>query len=197
MLVVDASHKLLPVVLANAAARQSLSQRDPSALIEAPLARYLAAGSASQIVPIIASLSDVKARSSRVLIWRLSAGEQTAITELKSLLSAPDQRLVMLSFTPPAPQADVATAIDQLPYDVLILDPDLRVTYANAGAIRSAGPIPGGAVGCSDLMLTPTLLLKPDVFARALQGHSYHDESLAYEELDSPARQLRNRCATA
>src|SRR5579862_4198209 len=98
VLVVDASHNLLPVVLANAAARQSLSQRDPSALIEAPLARYLAAGSASQIVPIIASLSDVKARSSRVLIWRLSAGEQTAITELKSLLSAADKRLVMLSF---------------------------------------------------------------------------------------------------
>ena len=190
VLVVDASHKLLPVVLANAAARQSLSQRDPSALIETPLARYLAAGSASQIVPIIASLSDVKARSSRVLIWRLSAGEQTAITELKSLLSAPEQRLVMLSFTPPAPQADVATAIDQLPYDVLILDPDLRVTYANAGAIRSAGPIPGGAVGCSALMLTPTLLLKPDVFARALQGHSYHDESLAYEEPDRPARRF-------
>ena len=50
VLVVDARHKLLRVVLANAAARRCLSERDPTALIEAPLARYLAAGSATQIV---------------------------------------------------------------------------------------------------------------------------------------------------
>jgi two-component system sensor kinase FixL len=190
VLVVDARHKLLPVVLANAAARQCLSEGDPTALIEAPLARYLAAGSASQIVPIIASLSDAKPQSSRVLMWRLSAGEQSALTELKPLMSAADQRLVMLTFTPPEPQPDVVTAIDQLPYDVLILDTDLKVTYANAGAVRSAGQIPGGAVGCSALMLTPTLLLTPDVFARALQGHSYHDESLAFEEQNRPARRF-------
>jgi PAS domain S-box-containing protein len=190
VLVVDARHKLLPVVLANAAARQCLSERDPTALIEAPLARYLAAGSATQIVPIIASLSNGKSQSSRVLMWRLSAGEQSAVTELKPLMSASDQRLVMLTFTPPAPQPDVVTAIDQLPYDVLILDTDLKVTYANAGAVRSAGPIPGGAVGCSALMLTPTLLLKPDVFSRALQGYPYHDESLAFEEPDRPARRF-------
>jgi two-component system sensor kinase FixL len=190
VLVVDARHKLLPVVLANAAARQCLSERDPTALIEAPLARYLAADSATQIVPIIASLSDVKTQSSRVLMWRLNTGEQSALTELKPLTSAPDQRLVMLTFTPPAAQPDVVTAVDQLPYDVLILDTDLKVTYANAGAVRSAGPIPGGAVGCSALMLTPTLLLKPDVFARALQGHAYHDESLAFEELNRPARRF-------
>ena len=190
VLVVDGRHKLLPVVLANATARRYLSERDPTALIEAPLARYLAAGSASQIVPIIASLSDVKTQSSRVLMWRLSAGEQSAVTELKPLMSAADQRLVMLTFTPPAPQPDVVTAIDQLPYDVLILDTDFKVTYANAGAVRSAGQVPGGAVGCSALMLTPTLLLKPEVFARALRGHSYHDESLALEEPSRPARRF-------
>jgi PAS domain S-box-containing protein len=190
VLVVDARHKLLPVVLANAAARQCLSDRDPGALIETPLARYLAAGSAVQIVPIVASLADAKSHTSRVLTWRLGEGEQCALTELKPLMAGLDQRLVMLTFTPPMPQPDVVTAIDQLPYDVLILDTELKVTYANAGAIRSAGPIPGGAVGCSALMLTPTLLLKVDVFVRALQGHSYHDESLTFEEPNRPARRF-------
>jgi len=189
VLVVDGRHKLLPVVLANSAARQCLSETDPAALIEAPLARYLATSSAAQIIPIIASLSDAQAHSSRVMIWRFTRGEQSTLTQLKPLMSA-GQHLVMLTFTPPTPQPDLETAIDQLPYDVLILDTDLKVTYANAGAVRSAGQIPGGAVGCSALMLTPTLLLKPDVFSRALQGHSFHDESLAFEEPGRPARRF-------
>jgi PAS domain S-box-containing protein len=190
VLVVDARHKHLPVVLANAAARACLSESDPTALIEAPLAQYLDAESAIQIVPIVSSLSDTDTRSSRVLMWRFAGDERSVLTELKPLLSAPGQHLVMLTFAPPAPQPDLETAIDQLPYDVLILDTDLKVTYANAGAIRSAGQVPGGAVGCSALMLTPTMLLEPDVFARALEGQSYHDESLAFEESGRPARRF-------
>src|ERR1700729_915801 len=170
VLVVDARHKHLPVVLANAAARLRLSEPDPTPLIEAPLARYLDPDSATQIVPIVSSLSDADRRSSRALTWRFVGGEQSALTELKPLMSAPGQHLVMLTFAPPASQPALETAIDQLPYDVLILDTDLKVTYANTGAIRSAGPVPGGAVGCSALMLTPTLLVQPDVFARALKG---------------------------
>ena len=189
VLVVDARHKLLPVVLANATARRCLSESDPAALIETPLARYLATSSATQIIPIVASLSDAKAYSSRVLMWRFTADEQPALTELKPLVSA-GQHLVMLTFTPPTPRPDLETAIDQLPYDVLILDTELKVTYANTGAVRSAGQIPGGAVGCSALMLTPTLLLKADVFARALQGSAYHDESLTFEEPGRPARRF-------
>src|SRR5271155_2650451 len=136
VLVIDARHKLLPVVLANAAARQCLSELDAAAVIEAPLTRYLAASSATQITPIVSSLSDSNTHTRRVLTWRIDGGEQTALTELKSLMSAPGQHLVMLTFTPPTPQPDLDTAIDQLPYDVLILDTDLKVTYANAGAIR-------------------------------------------------------------
>jgi PAS domain S-box-containing protein len=190
VLVVDARQKHLPVVLANAAARQCLSEPDSGALIEAPLALYIDADTAIQIAPIVASLSDAKPHLSRAMMWRFAEGEQSALTELKPLVSSPGQRLVMLTFAPPTPQPDLETAIDQLSYDVLILDPDLRVTYANAGAVRSAGQIPGGAVGCSALMLTPTLLLQPDVFARALEGHSYHDESLAFEEPGRPARRF-------
>jgi PAS domain S-box-containing protein len=190
VLVVDARHKLLPVVLANVTARQCLSRSDPAALIEAPLGRCLGANSAAQIVPIITSLTDAQAHSSRALMWRFEAGENSVLTELRSLTSAPGQNLVMLTFTPPTPRPNLETAFDQLPYDVLILDTDLKVAYANAGAVRSAGAIPGGAVGCSALMLTPTMLLTPDVFARALQGDSYHDESLTFEEPDRPARRF-------
>jgi PAS domain S-box-containing protein len=188
VLVVDVRHKHLPVVLANVAARQCLSETDPAALIETPLALLLGAASAANIHPILSSLADVSA--SRVIAWRLPQGVQSAVTDLKVLPSAAGQRLVMLTFTPPTPQADLVTAVDQLPYDLLILNVDLKVTYANAGAIRSAGPVPGGAVGYSALMLTPTLLLKPEVFAQALQGHSYHDESLAFEEPGRPVRRF-------
>jgi PAS domain S-box-containing protein len=190
VLVVDARHKHLPVVLANAAARHWLSESDPTALIETPLSSLLGAASVSKIDGDLASLSDTGATSSRVMTWRLPERAQSVLTDLKLLASAAGQRLVMLTFAPPTAYPDLVTAFDQLPYDVLILDTDLKVTYANAGAVRSAGPVPGGAVGCSALMLTPTLLLKPDVFARALQGHSYHDESLAFEEPGQPVRRF-------
>jgi len=188
VLVVDARHKHLPIVLANVAARQCLSETEPATLIETPLALLLGAASAINIHPILASLADVSA--SRVIAWRLVRGVQSAMTDLKPLPSGAGQRLVMLTFTPPTSQPDLVTAVDQLPYDVLILDLDLKVTYANAGAIRTAGSVPGGAVGCSAVMLTPTLLLKPDVFAQALQGHPYHDESLVFEEPGRPARRF-------
>ncbi|HEX3397613.1 MAG TPA: PAS domain-containing protein [Steroidobacteraceae bacterium] len=189
VLVVDARHKHLPVVLANAAARQCLSESDPATLIETPVALLLGAASATNIYPLLTSLTDSSTSASRVIAWRLVRGVQPAATDLKLLASA-GQRLVMLTFTPPTPQPDLVTAVDQLPYDVLILDTELKVTYANAGAIRSAGPVPGGAVGYSALMLTPTLLLKPEVFAGALQGHAYHDESLVFEEPGRPARRF-------
>jgi PAS domain S-box-containing protein len=188
VLVVDVRHKHLPVVLANAAARQCLSETDPAALVETPLALVLGAAGAATIQATLTALAD--SRSSRVIAWRLHGGVRSTVTDLRPLPSAAGQRLVMLTFTPPTPQPDLVTAIDQLPYDVLILDAYLKVTYANAGAIRSAGPVPGGAVGCSALMLTPTLLLKPEVFANALRGHAYQDESLALEEPGRPVRRF-------
>jgi PAS domain S-box-containing protein len=96
----------------------------------------------------------------------------------------------MLTFPPPTSQPDLVAAFDQLPFDILILDADLKVTYANAGAIRSAGPVPGGLLGCSAVMLTPTMLLRPEVFARALQGHPFHDEALVFEEPGRPTRRF-------
>jgi PAS domain S-box-containing protein len=182
VLVVDARHKHLPVVLANATAQRYLSgETDTPDFIETPLASVLGATSAAKIGTLLTSSSDPVAPTSRVLAWRLIQGEQSVMTDIKPLPSA-GQRLVMLNFAPPAPQPDLVAAFDQLPFDILILDAELKVTYANSGAIRSAGPIPGGLLGCSGLMLTPTRLLPPEVFARALEGHPFHDEEIVLEE---------------
>jgi PAS domain S-box-containing protein len=188
VLVVDARHRQIPVVLANDAARCNLS--DDEVLIEVPLSSILGASSAAKIEPILSSVSDSKSPASRVIRWRHTAGEFDAMTQLTPLESAAGLRLIMLSFTPPAPQSDLVAAVDQLPYDLLILDTELKVTYANAGAARSAGPIPGGVVGCSALMLMPTLLIKSDVFANALKGQPFRDESLVFAEPDRPTRRF-------
>ena len=190
VLVVDARHKHLPVVLANATARRYLTgATDTPDFIESPLADVLGASCAANIGSI-ASLTPDPAPTNRVMAWRFIQGEQSAMTDIKPLLSAAGQRLVMLTFALPTPQPDLVAAFDQMPFDILILDADLKVTYANAGAIRSAGPIPGGLLGCSAVMLTPTRLLQPDVFTRALQGHPFHDEALTFEEPGRPTRRF-------
>jgi PAS domain S-box-containing protein len=191
VLVVDARHKHLPLVLANATARRYLTgDGDTPDFIETPLARLLGVASAAKIGAVLASVSDPRTPTNRVLVWRFIHGEQSAMTDIKPLQSAAGQRLVMLTFPPPSPQPDLVAAFDQLPFDMLILDADLKVTYANAGAIRSAGPIPGGLLGCSAVMLTPTRLLPANVFARALQGRPFHDEALIFEEPGRPTRRF-------
>ena len=191
VLVVDARHKHLAVVLANATARRYLTgASDSPDFIETPVAHLLGASSAAKIGSIVASLSDPRTPSNHHLVWRFIQGEHSAMTDIKPLPSAAGQRLVMLTFPPPTPQPDLVAAFDQLPFDILILNADLKVTYANAGAIRSAGPLPGGLLGCSAVMLTPTMLLQPDVFARALRGHPFHDEALTFEEPGRPTRRF-------
>ncbi len=183
VLVIDARHKLVPLVLANAAARRCLcSAADEATLIESPLARVLGSASAALVDPLISCLVESKVPVSRLLTWRFIQGEQSVLTDIKLLDLGAAQRLVMLSFTPPPAHPDLVSAMDQLPFDILILDPDLKVTYANAGAVRSAGAIPGGVLGCSALMLAPTMLLQPEVFARVLAGGMFHDESLVLAE---------------
>src|SRR5882757_972410 len=191
VLVVDARHKHLPVRLANATARRHLTgEAGTPDFLETPLAQLLGAASAAKIGTLLASLPDPRTPSNRVMVWRFIQGEQSAMTDIKPLQSAAGQRLVMLTFPPPTLQPDLVAAFDQLPFDILILNADLKVTYANAGAIRSAGPLPGGLLGCSAVMLTPTMLLEPDVLARAVQGHAFHDEALTFEESGRPTRRF-------
>src|SRR5277367_1141089 len=161
VLIVDARPKQLPLVLANAAARQCLrGQAGSSDLIEWPLARLLGGASVAKIQAMFGTAADSRGAINRIVTWRCAGSEYPAMTEIKPLLSEPGQRLVMLTFAPPGPRADLVAAVDQLPFDLLILDTDLKVTYANAGATRSAASVPGGILGCSALMLTPTLVLK-------------------------------------
>ena len=189
VLVVDARSKNLSVVLANAAARRHLANEfEPRGLIETPLNDLLGTASALSIESILASLADPRLPAGRILSWRFKHGDQSAMTDIKPLVSTPNQRLVMLSFTPVLSQSDLAVAVDQLPVDLLILNTDLKVTYANAAALRSGAAAPGGLLGSSALELTPTCVLHPDVFVRALEGQHFHDEALALSVLDRPTR---------
>ena len=189
VLVVDARSKSLSVVLANAAARRHLANEfEPRGLIETPLNELLGTASALSIEAILASLADPRLPAGRILSWRFKHGDQSAMTDIKPLVSTPNQRLVMLSFTPVLSQSDLAVAVDQLPVDLLILNTDLKVTYANAAALRSGASAPGGLLGSSALELTPTCVLHPDVFVRALEGQHFHDEALALSVLDRPTR---------
>jgi|GEM_PF-3353259 len=138
VLVVDARHKQLPLVLANAAARRCFAaENDEGNLIAAPLARLLGTASAATIETMMVSQSGA-ACTGRIITWRFIHGEQPVMTDIKPLAAAPGQRLVMLSFAPAAPEPDVVVAVDQLSWDMLILDTELKVTYANAGAVRAA-----------------------------------------------------------
>ena len=110
------------------------------------------------------------------------------MTELKMLAAAQGQRLVMLTFAPSPVEPDLVCAVEQLPFDLLILDRKLNVTYANAGAVRSSGAAGGAILGLSALTLAPTNALPREVYVRALEGCHYHDDAV---ELSAPAAPLR------
>ena len=186
VLVVDARHRQLPVILANAAARKCL-RGETANLIECPLMKLLGASAAAKVERLVLTI-DGEALS-ELIAWRHGQDEHNALTEIKPLIAA-GQRLVMLSFAPPSSQPELSAVVDVLPFDFLVLDADLKVTHANASAIKTAGSIPGGLLGCSALMLTPTRLLPPDVFARALKGEDFYDDALAFEEPGRPTRRF-------
>ena len=178
VVVVDTRPKHLPLVLANAAARRCLAAAsDTEPLATSSLYGLLSAVSASIIESTFSALDRGESVLSRSLTWRFGPGEAAALTELKVLEDSQSQRLVMLSFAPPVAGLDVTNAVDQLPFDLLILDGQLNVTYANAGAVRSSG-IPAGIVGRSGLTLAPTRALPKEVFLRALEGVQYHHDAL-------------------
>ena len=189
VLVVDARIKHLPVVLANLAARGCLGAGLPEAqtLIESSLYVLLGPASAAVIDANLASLSESRGRINRVLAWRFGGGETAVMTELKLLDSAQGHRLIMLTFAASAADPDLASAVEQLPFDLLTLDPNLNVTYANPGAVRSSGAT-GSILGCSALTLTPLSALPEEVYRRALEGCHYHDVAV---ELPGLAAQTR------
>src|ERR1700722_19087395 len=113
VVVVDARHRHLPVVLVNAAARRCLASGDPVGLIESSLHRLLTAASATSVDATLASLTDSRSPTSRVLEWRTALGETSVVTDIKPLAMAPEQRLVMLTFAA-APEAGFPAAADSV-----------------------------------------------------------------------------------
>jgi PAS domain S-box-containing protein len=189
VLVVDTRPKHLPLVLANAAARRCLGgETAPATLVDASLFGLLAPASASGIEAIVASLNDGDPSINRTLTWRFGQGEGAVMTELKMLASAQGHRLVMLTFGPSTVEQNLVHAIEQLPFDLLILDRKLNVTYANAGAVRSSGTA-GGLLGLNALSLVPTNALPLEIYARALEGCHYHDDAV---QLATPLAPLRH-----
>lgn len=174
VLVVDARPKHLPVVLANRAARDCLMAPDAGGLAESSLYGCLGAASAAVIGSAMASLTDSNAAVTRVLTWRPAQGEIAFPTELRLLDSSQNQRLVMLTFNPKASSLDLGPVVDQLPEDLLVLDRNLDVTYANARAVRSSG-VSGSIIGRSALALTPTSLLPLAVYRGALAGRGHQE----------------------
>lgn len=189
VLVIDARQRHLPIMLANAAARRALAtEAAPGSLIESTVYRLLAPASAVSLDAMLASLANGQSGVSRVLSWHFIRGETLVVTELKALPGSSGQRLVMLRFAASSPAPDLLFAIEQLPFDLLILDGDLHVTYANAGAARSGSSTPGALLGRSALTLTPTGALPRDVYVRALEGIAYHHDAVELPTPDGPTR---------
>ena len=189
VVVVDARQTDLPVVLANAAARRWLPQpTDAAELVGIPLRRWMTAASVATLESTLVTVAEARSPSSRVLSWRLSEGEISVLTDIKLLPLGSGQRSVMLTFAPAGPVFGLIEAVENLPFELLILDADLKVTYANASAMRSCAAGPGGLLGTSALWLTPTSALQLDAYARALQGTSFHDGAV---EIVSPEGRSR------
>jgi PAS domain S-box-containing protein len=189
VVVVDARRIHLPIVLANAAARRYLTAiSDGLELLESPLHQWLTAASVSIVETTLASLAETGSPVGCVLSWRFVDGEASVMTDIKSLPSTPEQRLFTLSFAPASSDSGLVMAVDDMPFEVLVLDGDLKVTYANARA-RSMYEATG-LLGISALWLIPTSALPMDVYARALQGCQFHTDALEVKSVDGQRRRF-------
>ena len=189
VVVVDTRSKHLPLVLLNAAARRCLGgDSEPSALVGSSLFGHLGAASASMVQHLLTTMTEGESVLNRSLTWRLAQREAAAMTELKLLDSSEDQRLVMMTFPASAQLSDLTEAVDQLPFDLLILDTNLNITYANGSAARSSGA-DETLVGRSAFSVTPTVALAPEIYVRALEGIPYRGEKAALPSSSgAPAR---------
>jgi PAS domain S-box-containing protein len=192
VIVVDTRQGHLPLVVANATARDCLQISGHAAsLLDSSLYSLLghSTDAAIQSVLNLKAQAGEEGRTSRVLRWRLADEEAAIPTDLKLLSAGPGQRLVMLSFAVPMSKHEPFSGHEALPLDLAILDKELIVTYANAGASRTAGISDGGLLSHSALNLLPTSGISRHEFERVLQGGHFHDETVAVMPYGtSPAR---------
>jgi PAS domain S-box-containing protein len=193
VLVVDTRSKHLPIVLANSAARRCfLGDPDSGSLIDCSLYSLLGSSTDSAVEAAVGSLSARSASNSRTLTWRFPRGKMAISTEFKLVVSTSHPHTVMLRFADPSAAAltepGVLSAIEQLPLDLLILDKELTVTYANVGAARRAGTTPRQMLGYSALTLVPTSVVPREALVGALEGIHYRDEAIAVRTPGEPTR---------
>src|SRR6266852_1347799 len=193
VLVVDTRSKHFPIVLANSAARRCfLGDPDAGSLIDCSLYSLLGSAADASVEATVGSLSARSASSSRTLTWRFPRGKMAISTEFKLVAPTSLQHTVMLTFADPsAPslaEPGVLSAIEQLPLDLLILDKELTVTYANAGAARTAGTTTRQMLGYSALTLVPTSVLRREALVGALEGIHYRGEAIAVKMPGEPTR---------
>jgi PAS domain S-box-containing protein len=173
VVVVDARLRNLPLVMANAAARHCLMRAGVDALVDTSLYSWLGPTVDSVIQSLLHGAGAEDPVTTRVLVWRLPRGEVPLSTELKLLASGAGQRMVMLSFVEPAVDPAGSVDIEQAPLDLVILDRDLKVTYANAGASRRTGPV-GGMLDRPGVGLLPAGIPR-EAFDDVLTGGHDHD----------------------
>jgi PAS domain S-box-containing protein len=183
VVVVDAKDVKFPVLLTNSAAERCFAAGpDPSPLTECSLSVLLGPCADSVVEAALVSHSSGAQPLNRVLPWRFRGGEIPLLTELKILELSPGHPLLMLTF--PAPQTAPAlgsTALSSagpMPLDLLILDQDLTVRYASAGACRIAGCDPQALQNLSALVVLPTSAIPREALTGALEGRHFHDDSI-------------------
>ncbi len=178
VIVVDTRAQRLPIVLANATARRCLGGDAETTLTGASLRTLLAAAADS----VVQAATDGALRGQpglhRILPWQIQGGETPLDTEIKTLASGRAQRLVMLTFAEPKRDAEPEHGPAHAPFDLTILNGELSVTYANAGAARAAGVMVGGILNYSALTLVPTSALPLRLLEDVLGGRAHHLDAL-------------------
>ena len=186
VVVVDSGLRHLPVVLANASARRCLLGSEAASLLNSSLYSWL--GDATDSVMGEASMPGEGRRPAvKTVGWRLARGATQIATELKPL-GAPGRRLLMLTFAEQMPPVPSYSGVEHLPLDLLMLNKQLAVTYANAGAVRTAGGRAGAMLGNSAMNVIPTSAIPREAFDRALSGVDYRHGAIAWKASDGALR---------
>jgi PAS domain S-box-containing protein len=195
VIVVDVASPALPLILANAAARQFLFSLDADEnLAETSLHGLLANGADKVIADARQLPSGGDGALTRRLTWRLPRGDMEILTELR-LLDLDDgvsHPVAMLTFPEPKPKSvpelTVLAAIEQISSALLILDRNLDVTFANRRAARMAGSSAAGMVSLNVRTISPMSAVPLEAFTRAFEGHAVHEGAVAVRSPDAAVR---------
>jgi PAS domain S-box-containing protein len=178
VVVVDPGSAHLPLILANATARRCFGEQNFLPVRDSSLYALLGEAADSVIAAASATVGGGKA-GDRLLTWRCAGGDLALSTGVKRLELRPGQPVVMLTFAEPEPVADPgAPAADPLPRDLLLIDKDLAITFANSGAARTAGSTAGDLLNLSATIVLPTSGVPREALTEALAGRNFRDDSV-------------------